>query len=377
MMARVAVIVVASLLAACGAAPTPAPTPAPAPVEPPPVESTPAPTLEESQSVGPAPLSIEPGEELIEAKQAYNLGDPVRAVRILELIAADDPRRTDGAELEKKARADVDAIAADWLRRIDGYLAKRQYRMAQARGLYLLDHFPVSAEVRAAIEQKLRSVESGVAEARVSIRQLRAEAADQLLRHDFVGGLRTLRRAEAMARKFDFRDALDIERQMAAAEFRFAQERLPVHPTPDRGRKPPKSSRKRRSDKPDKTNGRSPPPEEETESPRSKEVQDLLRAGSRHRKKRNYHDAIVAFDNVRHLDPENGTAKAALESLTRRRQELIKSYLARANGHLLKQDLEGARPLFLKVRELDPENEEAIEGIEMYRNLERIRRQRQ
>jgi len=349
---------IVAVVASCAAPPPPEPKPAP---------------VEEEGTFEPAPLVVKPGEEVIEAGQAYSVGDPVRAVNILDLMPPDDPRREETAGLRAQAQADVDAIAADWLEKMDAFVAKNQFRMARARGLYILDHFPVGAETRRTIRAKLDSIKGGVAEARVEIRELRIRAADQLLRHDFVGGLRTLRRAETMARKFNFRDALDIERQMAAAEFRFAQERPAVADASDKGRRPSKPTRKRRGDK---TNGKSAV-DTGSEPVPAKEVQELLRAGSRHRKKKDYHRAIIAFDSVRRLDVDNNAARVAVESLQRKRQELIKSYLARANEHLLKQDLEGAWPMFKRVQELDPSNEEAMEGIAMYRNLERIRRQRQ
>ena len=336
-----------------------------------PPELEPGPAEEEEVGTFETPaLVVKPGEEVVEAGQAYSVGDPVRAVRILDTLPAGDARRDETAGLRVKAQADVDAIAADWLAKMDSFVTKGQFRMARARGLYILEHFPVSDETRGAIEAKLEAIKRGVADARVEIRELRVQAADQLLRHDFVGGLRTLRRAEVTARKFNFRDALDIERQIAAAEFRFAQERVPPEiALADKARKS-KTGRKRR----DKPNGGKT--EVTAESPGAKKIQDLLRLGSQHRKKREYHQAIVSFDNVRRLDPGNNAAKVALESLKRRRQDLIKEYLARANEHLLKQDLRNAYLLFLDVKELDPDNEEAIEGIEMYRNLERIRSQR-
>jgi tetratricopeptide (TPR) repeat protein len=319
-------------------------------------------------------VGVKAGEELIEAAQAYNVGNPVRAVQILETLSESDSQYAEAQELLAKARADVDAIASDWLAKIDGFEAKGQFRMARARGLYILDHFPVGPTMRIEIDKRFARIKDGVAEARNEIRALKMQAADQLLRHDFVGGLRTLRRAETIARKFDFREALELEQQMAAAEFRFAQERPPEvsEAVADKAHKSRSSSRRRRGDK--SSNGKSTA--EPVESPHAREVQELVRAGNRHRKKGAYYQALLAYDRAHELDPENKSVRTALDSLKARRRDLIKEYLSKANEHFLKQDLEGAVPYFLKIQKLDPTNEDAIEGIKMHDNLARIRRQR-
>jgi len=353
------------LLVSCGAPPSPCPKPAPSV------------TIADSIRLKNEPVVVEPGEELVAADQAYNLGDPVRAVRILELIEPTDARHADGELLRKKARADVEALATGWHEEMRALLAKGQFQLARARGLYILEHFPVSVEMRGTVEAGLKEVEKGVADARVEISDLDRQAADQLLRHDFVGALRTLRRAEKIAKRFDVRDALDIERQMAAAEFRFAQEKVPEPVSQVAARKTTKNTRKRRAAEKGSKSLSPPPVESERDVSNAKEVSERLREATRYQQNNSYFEAIVRFEQVRDLDPTNETAIVALQGLEDRRKALVKDYLAKANEFFLQQDLAGAVPYFKKVRKLDPKNEEALEGLEMFENLERIRNQRQ
>jgi tetratricopeptide (TPR) repeat protein len=102
-------------------------------------------------------------------------------------------------------------------------------------------------------------------------------------------------------------------------------------------------------------------------------VQELLRDATRFQKDKDYYQAIMAYEKVRRLDSKNEAAKVGLDALESKRQALIKDNLAKANAHFLKQDLAGAVPFYKKVRDLDPNNQEAREGLEMYENLERIR----
>ncbi len=353
---------------ACAAPECPPVEPAPAPLE-----ADPAAETIDGAALPGMPLTITPGEELAAAEQAYSLGDPVRALAILDTLAADDPQKAKGAELLARAKTDAASMAEDWLKAIDGLIKRRDFRAARARGLYLLDHFPLTSETRAAIDERLRQVSDGVAEARQEILDLRNQAAEQLLRHDFVGAIKTLRRAEQLASAFNYRDALDIQRQITAAEFRFAQVR-PL--TVADGRKKAGGGKiKRRGDKEvGEAEELGPPP---AENNYGKEIQELLRLGARHQKGKAYFQAIVAFEKVRELDSENNAAKVALEGLKPAREALIKEYLAKANEFFLKQDLAGAVPFFQRVRRLDPGNQEAEEGLKMYENLERIRQQRE
>ena len=115
------------------------------------------------------------------------------------------------------------------------------------------------------------------------------------------------------------------------------------------------------------------PPPPAGDVAKEQRVAELLKDAAKFQKEKNYFQAIVTYLEVRRQDVKNDSAKVALEALEPKRQALIKENLAKANEHFLKQDLAGAVPYYKKVRELDPANEQAREGLEMYENLARIR----
>jgi tetratricopeptide (TPR) repeat protein len=320
-------------------------------------------------------------ERLPEAERAYKLGDPVRVVHLLGGIEPDDPRYERASELLARAREDVEVIVVDWLETLDRLIYDRSFRAARARGRFLLQNFPLSDERRTLIESRLERIDAGVDAARQEIEDLRAVAADQLMRHDYDGALRTLREAAALARRFNFGEALEIERVIAATELR-AEELAPdVVASARGGRRPSKTKRRPTTsgDKPE-TNGNghaTPAPAPAISAANAKKLQQLLKDAARHQRRRRYYDAIVTYERVlSDFDATNETAKTALQSLAPRREALIREYLAKANRQFVKQDLAGAAPYFRKVLVLDPSNQEAKEGLQMYDNLQRIRGQR-
>lgn len=319
-------------------------------------------------------------ERLPEAERAYNLGDPVRAVRLLEQIGPENPQHERASALLAQAREDVEIIEADWLETLDRLIYDRNFRAARARGRYLLQRFPLSAERRSLVESRLQRVNAGVDAARQEIEDLRAVADDQLMRLDHAGALRTLREAAALARRFNYADSLEIERVIDAAQLRAGELAADTVASAKGSRRPTKPKRRSSAaaDKPETNGGSDAASDAAAAAATSKKVQQLLKDAARHQRRRRYYEAIVAYERVlSEFDAANETAKNALQALASNREALIREYLARANRQFVKQDLAGAAPFFKKVLVLDPDNQEAKEGLQMYDNLQRIRDQRE
>ncbi|MBI3179767.1 MAG: hypothetical protein HYZ27_08905 [Deltaproteobacteria bacterium] len=308
--------------------------------------------------------------DLVEAERAYTLGDPFAAAGLVPDLAASDPQRARAEELRDTARAAIEVLTHDWLDKARGLLDKRQYYAARIRVQYLLDDFPLDSAARAEAEALQREIERDEETARNEVEDLEGLAKEHLLRNDIAAAIDTLRRAEALARKIDPHEALRFEQTIAAAELR-----LEGSSVARRGRLPPRK-------KPAEPGLAATETPVETVSPADTAklavIQELLKAADRHEKRKAYYEAILAYEKVLapDHDPTHATAKTALAALESKRKALIQEYMDRANALFLKQDLAGAAPYYRKVRDLDPNNEEAREGLRMYENLERIRKGR-
>ncbi|MEE8408664.1 MAG: hypothetical protein V3T05_03570 [Myxococcota bacterium] len=329
------------------------------------------------------PVEEDEGDPLVDAENAYSLGDPIRTILLLKTISDTDPRQARVAELREAAQGDVDAVIIEWLDQMDQLLHERKYRAARARGIEMLTSFPLNDERRQYVESRLERIDAGIVVAEQEVRSLRDAASEKLLRYDIEGAVRTLRKATNLARGFDIELALKVERRLAVTEVRAVAEG--VMASARFGTKARRGGARRRrgaggsgESTPDEpTNGGAEAARAETKPVDAKKVEALLRVAARHQRKGQYFDAIIKFEEVlsKH-DSENQSAKVALDSLASRRQVLIRQYLKEASRLFVKQDLGGAVPYYKKVRSIDPDNEEAREGLEMYDNLERIRRQR-
>ena len=329
-----------------------------------------------------ASIEGEPTDPIVAAERALTIGNSGRAVRLLERVGPLDPQFAKASDLLERARFEVEAVAIDWLDQIGGLLAKGELKEARERANYLASEFPLSDDLRAEVQLRLKQIDDAVPKSEQKLADLDREVTDQLLRHDLEGALQTLRSAEATARGIDPTRALARQRAIDAIQLRVDQQKDIAAGVPAADRNVLKARRanlrrKRSTEKPAAVltpdNAAMAKPLPVVDPAADQHIQDLLREAARYQKEKDWYQAIMAFEKARRLDQKNETAKVALDSLESKRQALIKENLAKANAHFVKQDLAGAVPFFKKVRDLDPSNQEAREGLEMYENLERIR----
>jgi tetratricopeptide (TPR) repeat protein len=327
------------------------------------------------------PLDGEPSDPIVAAERALTIGNSPRAVRLVEKIGPLDPQFEKASDILERARFEVEAVAIDWLDQIDGLVAKGELMEARDRANNLAAEFPLGDDLKGEVQLRLKQVDEATPKSEQRLADLDRQATDQLLRHDLEGALQTLRDAQATAHGIDPTRAFARQRAIDAIELRMDQQKAVAAGEPATDRNALKARRqnlrrKRPAEKPaavvqpDKTAAKPPAAPDPANDQR---IQELLRDAARYQKEKDWYQAIMAFEKVRRIDTKNEAAKVALDSLESKRQALIKDNLAKANAHFLKQDLAGAVPFFKKVRDLDPGNQEAREGLEMYENLERIR----
>ncbi len=309
-------------------------------------------------------------------------GDLVAAARIYAAVPESDPDHAAAQRALEGVQPDVTAIAQTWLRQVDRNIKQERFQAAGKRLEYLFNNFNLDEATRHEVEGRLVVADQGAAAARANLEELDKQAAPLIAAGDHAAALKTLRRANGLARDIAPDSLLDRERIIAALEQRLtaaAKAVEPVAPVPAKER-----PRKRRRGEKEPTPAvapapAAPAPVEEADSEATNEanrLRDLLEEAQTFLENRAYFNAIVDFLRVRELDRGNETARAALAQLEPKRQELVQQYLETANRYFLQQDLESAVPYFRRVVLIDPDNEQAKKGLEMHYNLERIRRER-
>lgn len=361
-----AVVLCAVVAAACSPSSNDVPPPKPAP---PPV-------------VAPAPASYADGVA------ALRRGDVINAVALLQQVPSTDPDYRKSLEALIKARAEADAVRDAWLRQIDRLLRQRRLQAARAHTEHMLEQFPLDDVARPVVEARLLAIDQARVAALADIEVLDEQTSELLEREDWVGALRAMRQAQGLAREVLPDTVLVRGRVISATEVRAAKLGLAAKPEPagkdkdkDKESKAQRNGGQRRkaaggkeAEAPAQTQTQTQTePDEESSEPK---VHDLLRSAAGFQQSKAYFNAIVAYLQVRELDPTNESAKIALDALDAKRRELVDEYLRIANDYFLKQDLASAVPYFRRVLLLDKSNEAAIKGLQMHYNLERIQRER-
>jgi tetratricopeptide (TPR) repeat protein len=328
-----------------------------------------------------AAVDGESSDPLVAAERALTMGNPVRAVRLVEKIGPLDPQFEKASDILERARFEVEAITVDWLDQIDALVQKGEIKIARERATYMAAEFPLTDDLRTEVDNRLKQIKAAYGRGEQRLAELDRQAGDQLTHHDLEAAAATLREAERAASGLDPARGLARERALLAVELRLEQQK-----TGGSGETPVDRStlKIRRQSLRKKKPVDKPAPAPAIDKPAAvvapvldpaneQKIQELLRDGTRFQKEKDYYQAIMAYEKVRRLDSKNEAAKVALSSLESKRLALVADNLAKANAHFLKQDLARAVPFFKKVRDLDPNNQEAREGLEMYENLERIR----
>lgn len=104
---------------------------------------------------------------------------------------------------------------------------------------------------------------------------------------------------------------------------------------------------------------------------------EALKAAEAREAKEDFYEAIVLYQEVLRDEPDNSAARAALVRLAPRREALIESYHETAGRYFIRQQLEKAVPWFRKILVLEPANARALQGLQMYENLQRIKQESQ
>ena len=107
------------------------------------------------------------------------------------------------------------------------------------------------------------------------------------------------------------------------------------------------------------------------------EIDRLLKRGRAHVKKHQYVNAIITFNKVLAISPDHPDAVKALDELEPYRKQLIADRMKKANNYFAQEDLEKAAPLYQQVLNLDPDNIRAKEGLQMYRQLKKLKKEQQ
>jgi len=321
--------------------------------------------------------AAEEADRLVSAERALAVGNSIRALKLVENVVPQDPQYDRASDILDRARYEVESVTVEWIDRIDTLIGKEQYRAADERLSYLLKAFPLAADLKAEAEERRRQIIEGMAKSDEQVAKLDREATEQLLRRDLAGAATSLKQAVEILRNVDPTRAyareraletvlLRIEQQAAEARGEGAEKGAYKTHRPMVKKKKPTPAQAVKAPEP-------APPPPAGDVAKEQRVAELLKDAAKFQKEKNYFQAIVTYLEVRRQDVKNDSAKVALEALEPKRQALIKENLAKANEHFLKQDLAGAVPYYKKVRELDPANEQAREGLEMYENLARIR----
>lgn len=300
---------------------------------------------------------------------ALTLGDPVRAIAILDSISRGNPTYAYAQELLQDARAEKDVVVEAWLEEIDTLTTIGRFRTARARCDYLLEHFPLNDAQQEEVGKRIQAVAKAEEEARERLAAAEQQARDLLLSNDLQSALVTLRGARDIAWEIDRERALEWERVIALTDRRYqdalAEGLIKKH-------QETRTATKRRRPRTTSPAPVTPPPDQE-ELTKKQELQTLLQEAASHVERQAHFQAIQTYESVLRKDPQNAQAAKALKALAPRRDQLVQEYLAKADQHFLRQDLEGAVPFYQKVLYLQPNHKRAVEGLRMHENLQKIK----
>ncbi len=323
------------------------------------------------------PITIHDGELALE------LGDPARAIRILSQIPKTDPSHPYATELLTSARSQMERIVIQWFNDVDRLVKARKLSVADARLKYIMSSFMLTAEQRIEADIRTAELKLAFAEALRSLGDAEQQAGDYMLQHQPAFAATTLRQVKELAWNVSTDKGLTIERMIAAAELRYRQGVNEGSITATIATKTRFSRSRRRSRRVVKPASPSPikpaptPAAVPEVSPRIRRAQEQLKLAQAAHKRRSYFSAIRLYRQVLDNDAGNANAKAALSNLESERQRLVKLNLEKANTFFLRQELTSAKAFYEQVLILEPHNKQALEGMRMYRNLERIRQKRQ
>lgn len=350
------------------------------------------PVAEPRETVVEVPRQPEPDQVLVEARAAMSQADPWRALALLRGV---DPARPQATELVTAVRSEAEALARAALKRIDWLHKREQWAEALARIAAISDGMTLDEPLRRELEQRLQRGELAFAEATANLQELDRGTREALDRGDVVQALDSARQGLRLARRLGDGSVVARERVIDVLEHRAPK---PAAKEPTRiERAPSKPVRGRAGKNGGKSQGpgsvaaavvaegvdeaaagpgeaveRDADGDQETTEQR---VQAALRLAADFQRTRATFNAIVTYLRVLELDPANDTAKVGLQALEEKRRALVAEYLAAANAAFLKEDLRGASPYYRRVLLLEPANEEALKGLQMYYNLERIDRE--
>ncbi len=307
-----------------------------------------------------------------EGELALTLGEPVRAIRILQAVPEGDGSYPYAQELLSVAKQDLEDVVNAWLEDIDTLVAVGQIRTARSRTNYLLAHFPLEGVNELLVVKRQQQIESKTKEAQGELRETEKQARDLLLANELESAIETLKDGRALAWEVDSDRALKWEQMIAATEahFRTAIEEGSMSRAASEA-KARRVFRRRKSggSAASAPEAVAPPPPD----PRQHQALELVHKGKDAKAKKDYFEAIKSYEAALKLWPSSNEANSALKSLAPARKKLVNDFLAKANQHFLRQDLKAAFPYFKKVLVLEPDQKRALEGIRMYENRERIR----
>jgi tetratricopeptide (TPR) repeat protein len=325
------------------------------------------------------PVAEEPVQGgIADGERELTLGNPGRAIKILEKIPPDDSARAYAEQLLGAAKTESDAIARSWIAEVDLLIATQQFNEAADRCHFLLAELPPGSDVRSDVEKREKEIQVGKADAQLLIEDTAAQARDYLLANDLEGALRTLRSARSLVWEVDRERALAWERIITAAGIRLDKDEGGRRAKAKRAAPPPPPKKKKPAAKGAPPEPEPPPdPAAAAAEPTAEQLHigGLLRQSQGHRERKDWFRAIQTYQAVLKIARDNADALTGLKELESQRQALIKEYMDKAQDHFLRQNLAAAAPYYKRVLVLDPSNEAATEGLRMHENLERIRRE--
>ncbi|MEZ4273451.1 MAG: hypothetical protein R3C68_19050 [Myxococcota bacterium] len=313
--------------------------------------------------------------DVSDAEVALAAGDHAKAMDILKRVPQGDAKYPYAQELLISTTMEAEQIAQRWLGDVDRLIKEENYGAALLRCDYMLKNFPLRREVREQFEVRLKQVAQSMQNARATLDTTEQQIRDSLLAGDVLSAVTTLRSMQGMAWDLEPHRALRWERMLTTAEIRQTS-RQERRDSSARVTKPRKVSNRRRHSNRTRHGATATDSSGAQVSPEEVRVTRLLESAKEFRRQGLSFKALQAYLQVLEIDVSNGEAQRALKELEGERQKVVRSLLDKANQHFLRQDLTAAAPLFEQVLVLDPENKRAGDGLQMYRNLERIKKER-
>ncbi|HUU02075.1 MAG TPA: hypothetical protein VM425_11575 [Myxococcota bacterium] len=106
---------------------------------------------------------------------------------------------------------------------------------------------------------------------------------------------------------------------------------------------------------------------------RSVQVTEMLQQVRDHMRTRKFAKAITLLNKVLAIDPESQEAKALFARLAPIHKQLVSDLMKKANDYFAREELGKARPFYLRVLQIDPNNIRAKEGLQMYHRLKELK----